>query len=555
MDEREGGLTRRRFLRLGGAAAVGAAGLPLIAACGSAAGTQSQNAQTLALPDYVAFKGPKPDLPAASDGVAPAFYAYPKNPVRSVTKPPVDGGTVTAMLITFIPPATPVAQNQAWQAVDQRLGAKLVVDPVSPADYQSKFETTIAGGQLPDLLFYTYNKAVPDLPQFLQSKCTDLTPYLSKAAIKEWGNLANIPSFVWQSSSLNGRIWGIPCPNGRFGSGYFYYQDMVDEVGGSLPKNADDYLRLLKEMTQPKSNRWGFCAVQNSVFALPFCQAMWRAPNGWSVDHNGKFTNVIETSENKEAVAFDQKLYQAGVFYPDSISFSNPQRKNVFNAGKAFMTIDGFGAWGGSWNGTVRKDAKVRIMLPPGHAGGKGRTGYTTSYYGITLIPKTSEKRVRELLGVGNFFAAPFGTEEYLLSNFGVQGVDYTFDSTGNPVQNQRGKAEVPQNPPGGGAWQFIAAPPDVIYASDKEYVQTLHQTEVEGLATAVSNPTTGLYSATDSTKGVTLNQTVTDALTDIVSGRRPMSDYDTVVSEWRSQGGNQIRNEYQQAWRRAHHT
>jgi putative aldouronate transport system substrate-binding protein len=34
-----------------------------------------------------------------------------------------------------------------------------------------------------------------------------------------------------------------------------------------------------------------------------------------------------------------------------------------------------------------------------------------------------------------------------------------------------------------------------------------------------------------------------------IVTGRAPLSDFDQVVSDWRSAGGEQMRAEYQQAY------
>jgi putative aldouronate transport system substrate-binding protein len=83
--------------------------------------------------------------------------------------------------------------------------------------------------------------------------------------------------------------------------------------------------------------------------------------------------------------------------------------------------------------------------------------------------------------------------------------------------------------------------------------VQIQHQAEVDMLAFGVADPSLGLYSQTDSTRGTAIMQTVTDGFTDIVAGRRPMSDYDSIVRSWRSSGGDQIRKEYQQAWQSSH--
>ena len=38
------------------------------------------------------------------------------------------------------------------------------------------------------------------------------------------------------------------------------------------------------------------------------------------------------------------------------------------------------------------------------------------------------------------------------------------------------------------------------------------------------------------------------DGITDIIAGRRPVSDYDQLVKDWQDNGGEQIRNELQGA-------
>jgi putative aldouronate transport system substrate-binding protein len=38
------------------------------------------------------------------------------------------------------------------------------------------------------------------------------------------------------------------------------------------------------------------------------------------------------------------------------------------------------------------------------------------------------------------------------------------------------------------------------------------------------------------------------DAITDLLAGRRPMSEYDAMVKDWQAQGGAQIRTELEKA-------
>ena len=63
-----------------------------------------------------------------------------------------------------------------------------------------------------------------------------------------------------------------------------------------------------------------------------------------------------------------------------------------------------------------------------------------------------------------------------------------------------------------------------------------------------MADPTLGYASATLDTKGVSLSQTLTDGITDVLAGRRPMSDFDQVVKDWQNDGGNTIRTELEQS-------
>ncbi len=47
---------------------------------------------------------------------------------------------------------------------------------------------------------------------------------------------------------------------------------------------------------------------------------------------------------------------------------------------------------------------------------------------------------------------------------------------------------------------------------------------------------------------GRPLFQPLTDGITDVLAGRRPLSEFDQVVKDWQNNGGNAIRTELQQS-------
>jgi putative aldouronate transport system substrate-binding protein len=91
---------------------------------------------------------------------------------------------------------------------------------------------------------------------------------------------------------------------------------------------------------------------------------------------------------------------------------------------------------------------------------------------------------------------------------------------------------------------------PVAVYnaVSPKDYANLIHGAEQASIPIGVQDATLGLYSTTNGKQGPSLKQMVNDGIAGIVSGRQPMSDWDQLVSDWRSKGGEQIRHEYQQA-------
>ncbi|MBV8087687.1 MAG: hypothetical protein JO247_23005, partial [Chloroflexi bacterium] len=63
-----------------------------------------------------------------------------------------------------------------------------------------------------------------------------------------------------------------------------------------------------------------------------------------------------------------------------------------------------------------------------------------------------------------------------------------------------------------------------------------------------VDDPTWGYVAPTNTSKGVALTKNFIDGLTEVINGRRPLADFDQLVKDWQTNGGNQIRAEYQQA-------
>ncbi|MGI5288998.1 extracellular solute-binding protein [Nonomuraea polychroma] len=515
---------------------------PLLASCSSqSSGTPAPTSNAKAkLPSYIPYSGVKPDLAPTAQGVDAGYLAYPANPVSVITQPPGRGGTVTAMTLTYgaVPPA--VGQNTYWQELNKHLGVTLNLNVVPNADYANKLTTVVAGGDLPDLMTFYAALKPPQFPALLRAKFQDLTEFLGGDAVKDYAFLANIPTPSWRNVAFSGGIYGVPVPRGTAGTVMFVRDDLIREKGlERQPKSFEEFRALCKALTDPSRNRW---AIGNPETLLAFLEQMSGAPNMWK-EEGGKFTHHYETEEAKQALSDMLTLVKDGVFHPDAVGADTVQVKQWLQAGAIAVNRDGFAAWSTNAPPDTKDPENFSgAILPPGRDGGQGVHWAGWGAFGMVAFRKADKERIAELLRICNWLAAPFGTAEHKFRKYGLPGVHHEQNGA-DLVLTEKGTTEltVPIN--------YLADAPTVLYEPGKPALtKAQHAFEQQLMPLAVADPSVGLFSETQTSKGAQLDKRYTDTLRDIVAGRKPFSAWDETVREWRSGGGDQIKAEYQKA-------
>jgi putative aldouronate transport system substrate-binding protein len=539
-------------------------GAPAGAPAATPGGARSVRATNPLFPTFIPTQdGPKPDFPALGPLYEDGFINYPAAPSKALpAEPPGTGGRVTSFNIGLYPPPNPLDQNPAWQAVNKALNANVEFNIVAnPGDYPAKLGTLMAGGDLPDLMYMNRGlNAAPNLPLFLRNQCADLTPFLSGDAAKEYPYLAAIPTFAWQNSgcAATGMLQMLPIQRYAPGVALFKNETLWDrEIGKDVvPKSADDYKRMLQSVNRPQEGRWATASYTSSAnssitgnaFDIDFYAAMFGAPNTWGFAPDGKLIRSFETEEYKAAVGYVRDLFAAGLFHPNTLTYNINSARVDFIGSKWVAYPSGFGnPWNDFWRRGLAMNPPVNFHLVPPFAaseGDKPQHYFNVGYQGTTALKKASPERIKELLRIMNWLAAPFGSAEDLLLKFGIKDIDYTLDDNNNPILTDRGNADANYVP-----WKYVVQHPQVIFAPDiPNYAQTLHEAEKTLIPAGVEDPTLGYYAPTSSTKGVTINQAFTDGITEIMAGRQPLSAYDQLVKDWLANGGEQIRKEYMEA-------
>lgn len=232
-------IERRRLIQ-GATALLAAGGAGASCSSDNSSTNDEQNNEKVKLPAYVPYQGVATDLPAV-DGVPPAFLSFPESPI-SFSDDAVAGGTeISAMLTGSSAPLVALSKNRFWQELNKRLGGELKLDvPPSASDYQTKFNTVLAGGDLPDIMNVIPNQTAR-IADVLKAKFQDLTEFLSGDAVKDYPALANMPSESWQGTVYNGGIYGWPYPQATCGNSLIVREDLRAKVGatGEISSGAD----------------------------------------------------------------------------------------------------------------------------------------------------------------------------------------------------------------------------------------------------------------------------------------------------------------------------
>jgi putative aldouronate transport system substrate-binding protein len=537
---------RRKFLGLAGLSAVSVAGGGLLTGCGEERSGSGGTADTGKFADVLPAKGelpaglPKPDLP----GVKPmpdAYSSFPTNLVDAISEKPGTSGKEISALTPAWGPAPPGMANNAYiQAINAELGTPVNFSTHDGLTYVDKLNTLLGARDVPELLCVPQWE-VDRLPRFsdaTKALFEDLTPYLAGDKVKAYPMLATFPTEAWRTSVWNGRLMAIPNPtDGPFAWSFFYRKDLLDAKGLTYPKTIDELFEIGKQVTDPRKGVWAFNDITKMVAMLH------KAPGsktGWRLKPDGTPEHQLETPEYKQAIEFMAKVFKAGLVHPDVVATSGGDAKDLMESGKILFLQDGPGTWQGMQAEQQKITPTFNIQPVPIFSATGGDPLVWGDWEPISWLfirKGLAKERVEELLRIINWCSAPFGTKEWVQREFGVEGKHFTNPSA--PAKTELGFKEIanqyffisgrqPVIPPAPETPRYVSE----LVAYNNAMVKYLEKDPWEGIK--IEFP--AAYKAAS-----TPNE---DKITDIVRGRRPLSDLDTLASDFRSKnGGDEARD------------
>lgn len=497
----------------------------------------------LELPTHIRLTDVTPDLPGDGGHVPDTFLTLPADPVKVSEGPPGDGSDVKVgcMWIGVVPP--PLGQNQYWQELNSRLGVNLDFQAVPSGEYSARAAAVLSGGDIPDIMQFPNGMA--RVPEVLAAQFADLTEYVSGDNIQQWPLLANLPTAVWEQSVYNGRIYGVRSANPSFGLFLLANEEILDDLGISVDQVTDsESLRdLCREVTSDRDTQW---ASPSQSGMLAFVTEMLGKPAdlNW-FQEGGTFVHVWETDEYRQGLEFVAQLQADGVFHPDALGLSGSDQIAQFTSRRAVLDYRAGLQWG--TRTTENNEGVTVTAIPPVdfNGDGMGVKGLLSGTYTMAAINKDADPdRIRMLLGVMDWLAAPAGSEEYEFRKFGIEGVHHERTSDGDLALTAAGGTEIKL------PTSYINNAPYVNYVPGHPEVATAMYEFIKLVtANGVQDATLGLWSDAANANEATLKVAVEETRDNIFRGTGTLGDFDAAVDEWRTAGGDEIRREYEEAF------
>jgi len=313
-----------------------------------------------------------------------------------------------------------------WKTIKNHTNIDFQVIPVPLASYKEKMATTIASGDLPDVMGLRSYDTVDEYGP--QGAFLSFDKYIEDGKMPNFVKvLENIPPAMLLATSPNGKRYSAPriYETPRMDEAFLCRVDIFEKNNITRePKDLDEFYQVLKKLKElypdstPYLSRWGtehmlsgFSHITNTNYGI------FLNPETDQYEFGG------DSQAFKDTIAFIAKLYKEGLMDKDFATLSDEEYHEKLISNKAFVAFD-YQATGfyesskeladeGWWWGA---------MLPPEYNGKKRGYPVLQGYFGYVKSISSKTKYKEELI---NFIDWTYSEEGKQALMFGIEGEDY----------------------------------------------------------------------------------------------------------------------------------
>ncbi|USK34522.1 extracellular solute-binding protein [Bacillus sp. F19] len=446
-----------------------------------------------------------------------------------------DGSTVIRIVMKDENPSNPVSAAY-FEALekglknDENLNVKFELVEMPQGNYAEKLNLLLLSGDIPDMIYFQGgDQQIAD-----QDLLEDLTPHIEKSkylkdSLEPWNEkrLENYPYLLWVKPLSQ----KTPVIRGD------WFEKMKSSKVLAADPTIDNYYNFFKELkTNPPGGAgkpsYAFTAAGdleelNAIFNMSF-----GITSSW-LNSGGQFEHYKVSKQEKEKLAFYQKLYKEGLLDPGYITKEWDTKEKAFYDGEAGVIVGTAGKVIDIYNGkmmqTNGENTGVKVLPPAkGEGQGFGAADVTKEARGVAISSQSEKKELA--FKILDYLASPKGQ---MIDRLGFEGEHYVvtdgkIDLTNTYYEQwfarfwepSEFKPEMPLEKPllGEAAEESLNMvnefyKEDNLFILPEEYIANWDAME-------------NLYK---------------EYATDIITGKRPLEDFDAFVKEWNAAGGKEI--------------
>lgn len=457
----------------------------------------------------------------------------------------------------------PDPNGKGVEAIKQKFNANIKAQFVLQSDYKEKLNVIMASGDMPDVV------AVKDLDSNYykwakQGAFLPLDDYIDKYA-----TFKGVPKTIYDQFRVNGKIYSIPMYAPTYTFSGTIRQDWLDNLGLKMPTNYKELLEVAIAFTKNdpdkngKNDTYGF-ALGQDISPTHAMGAYW-SPAWYHKDKDNNYIPGLIGPGRKEVIETLAAAYKEGAVTKDFAVLNWAQTNKEFYSGKAGIFIGTpTGMVEEYYTGLLKVNPTAKVAPIPFFKAPDGSQGNPKArgFFGLTTLSaklKDDPDKINKILEILDYGRQFIPVAERTPQNqqfdwiMGGNGIGYEMidgkpapkagQEANTPIQYmlQRHEFWKPWSPNDEANQYSIAS-----YSSKEmqSFIATIEQMEKTYNKTPYDDPSYLVYSETQASKGTELDKYLLGEQTKMISGQRPIADWDKVTEEWKGRGGSQLMKE-----------
>ena len=472
---------------------------------------------------------------------------------------PAERQTLTVMTIDFNAGASNTGDyaEQIIQTIDDYCNVDLQIEWILSDVTEEKTSLAMSNPSTMPMIMTWSGAITGNVVNYAKAGAfVDLNDYIWDS--EKYPNLSQMNKNVAETLSVDGKLIAIPRTRdiGRYGLSY--RQDWADKLGIEEPKTVEDVYNMLYAFTyndpdgNGKNDTYG---MEMTSYTGPFdiVQTWFGVGNGW-IEQDGQLIPVHQQAEYKEALDWLRKVYQDGLMPADWAVRTTDTWSNGCKTGESGVYIDVMDGGRRIWDYFNTEATFTPSVVNPEEAASmnllgaiNGKTLATSGYNGYFTLSASTCDTPEKIEAALNFLDKLNDNDMRLLTEYGIEGVNYEVDENGYMVRLDKDDTALTNNY--AGLNQMLAyipryTPTPSVETNERSARQ--NEVYVENEACAVFNPALSYLanSATYSDVGATLDEIIKQARTQYICGEIDEAGLQAAADAWLAQGGQQIIDE-----------